>query len=175
MAHPRADNILGALVLSLSDGIKETTEQQLAMRGEAAAAVVSIGNSPGNSIGWLSKTLMLSHSGTVRLLDKLVHEGLVERNRVELDAREASLHLTNSGERKMLAILKSRHDCLDTALDALTKQEQLLFCKLSEKILAAISRDERGDAMCRLCEESVCPQNRCPVTLACQANVDSQS
>lgn len=26
--------------------------------------------------------------------------------------------------------------------------------------------DEHGEAICRLCDEKVCPQGRCPVTLA---------
>jgi DNA-binding MarR family transcriptional regulator len=166
--NTRAGNLLGALVIALFDEIRSAANQRLDMQGEAAAAVVSIGNSPGKSVSWLSKALMLSHSGTVRLLDKLVREGWVSRVRIKEDAREAALHLTGPGRRKMSAILQSRRDCIDAALAALSRQEQQLFCGLAERMLAAIAADERGDAMCRLCEEAVCPQHRCPVTLTCQ-------
>jgi MarR family transcriptional regulator, negative regulator of the multidrug operon emrRAB len=168
MPSPRIANLLGALVLSLGDEIARAAQEHLGIQGEAAAALVSIGNSPGRSIGWLSRTLILSHSGTVRLLDKLDSHGWVVRARLESDAREASLQLTSAGRLKMAAVLRSRRDCLDRALAALSSREQQLLRGLAEKMLAAVAKDEQGDAMCRLCEESACPQSKCPVTLACR-------
>lgn len=167
MANARLANLVGALALSLEDEIQRAVQRQLGLQGEAAAALVSIGNSPGRSIGWLSHALLLSHSGTVRLLDRLESRGWVVRARLAEDAREAALQLTSAGREKRAAILRARRECLDRALGALAVKEQQRLCALTQKMLAALAEDERGDAMCRLCDDSVCPQSQCPITRAC--------
>lgn len=169
MGKSRTNNLLGALVISINDRIRAATQAEFTMQGEAAAALVTIGNNPGQSIGWLSKALQLSHPGTVRLLDKIAEESLVERSRTTIDGRTAALHLTPKGRQRMMSILRARREGIDKALDALTAAEQQQLCGLIERMLDKISDNEIADSMCRLCEESVCPQNTCPVTRACVA------
>jgi MarR family transcriptional repressor of emrRAB len=167
MSEPRTNNLLGALVVSLNDGIRAATRAELDMQGEADAAIVTIGNNPGQSIGWLSKALQLSHPGTVRLLDKIVDESLVERSRTAADGRTAALHLTAKGRQRMMSILRARRMGIDRALDALSTAEQRQLCGLIERMLARMSSNEMADSMCRLCEERACPQSTCPITQAC--------
>ena len=167
MSTARLNNLLGALVLSLHDDLRRDIEQRLGMQGAAGAAIVTIGNSPDRSVEWLSHALLLTHSGTVRLVDKLAADGLVERRDASHDARAVSLRLTASGERRMRAILEARRAVLERALDALGTADLKKLCDLVERMLGAITEVPRGDAMCRLCEESVCPQDRCPVTRQC--------
>jgi hypothetical protein len=77
----------------------------------------------------------------------------------------------------MASILRARRKGIDQALNALSAQEQRQLCGLVERMLAGMSNDDIADTMCRLCEESVCPQDTCPVTQACagQAISGSQS
>jgi DNA-binding MarR family transcriptional regulator len=177
MGESRTNNLLGALVISINDSIRAATRSALTMQGETAAAIVTIGNNPGKSILWLSKVLHLSHPGTVRLLGKLVDDSLVERSRTAADGRTAALHLTPRGRQRMASILRARRKGIDQALNALSAQEQRQLCGLVERMLAGMSNDDIADTMCRLCEESVCPQDTCPVTQACagQAISGSQS
>lgn len=159
--------MIGALVLSMHDKITRNTRQELDMAGEAAAALVVVGNNVDLSVEALSKSLMLSHSGTVRLVDKLENQGLVERNRSSDDTRSVALSLTASGRRRKSAILKARTGAINMALDALTTSEQEALLRIAEKMLFAVTIKDLSESMCRLCEEQVCPQDRCPITLAC--------
>lgn len=167
MGEPRANNLLGALIISVNDSIRAATHSVLEMQGETAAAIVTIGNNPGQSILWLSKALRLSHPGTVRLLGKLVDDSMVERGRTATDGRTAALHLTPKGKQRMASILRARRKGIDGALDALSAAEQRQLCELIERMLAKMSSEENADSICRLCEERVCPQTTCPVTQAC--------
>lgn len=175
MNESRTNNLLGALVTSVNDSISAATQAVLAMQGEAAAAIVTIGNNPGQSISWLSKALHLSHPGTVRLVDKITDESLVERSRTSADGRTAALHLTPKGRQRMASLLRARRKEIDRALGALSAPEQRQLCGLIERMLAKMSTDEKADSMCRLCEESVCPQNTCPVTQACATRRTGES
>jgi MarR family transcriptional repressor of emrRAB len=57
--------------------------------------------------------------------------------------------------------------CLDEVLAALPVKTQKKLTPMLERMLAAITGDDdSAEAICKLCEVDVCPQNRCPVTLA---------
>jgi MarR family transcriptional regulator, negative regulator of the multidrug operon emrRAB len=77
----RDANLLAALALGIADRIRETIEAGAEHGAMASAALNTVGFFPGESIDALSKTLKLSHSGTVRLVDRLAEEGLVERKK----------------------------------------------------------------------------------------------
>jgi DNA-binding MarR family transcriptional regulator len=157
MADSRTVNIFGALVLTLHDQIRQNSDRAAGTTGEAAAAVVVIGNLPRRSIEFLREALLLSHSGTVRIIDKLVGKRLVRRARRAGDGRTSELTLTSTGVRKAKAILKVRHDVIADALDTLSAEEQDQLRSITERLLAAVTKEEWADAMCRLCDESSCP------------------
>jgi hypothetical protein len=49
-------------------------------------------------------------------------------------------------------------------IDVLSTNEQTQLSRLSEKLLARLTRDRAsGDFICRFCEIESCPQDRCPV------------
>ena len=72
-------NMLGAVALAVSDAIHETAREIVSHSGETPAALVVIGYGTGPSNDSLLRVLGLSHPGTVRLVDRLVKDGLVER------------------------------------------------------------------------------------------------
>jgi len=77
---PRLVNIVGAFALALADGIRDATEAAAGMTGAAPAALVALDQFlAGRPTGELAQVTGITHSGAVRLVDRLVDAGLVER------------------------------------------------------------------------------------------------
>ena len=75
----RTANLLGAVGLAVADRIEETARDIVNHAGETPAALVVIGYGFGPSNDQLRRVLGLSHPGSVRLVDRLVADNLVER------------------------------------------------------------------------------------------------
>ncbi|MDA0672211.1 MAG: MarR family transcriptional regulator, partial [Cyanobacteria bacterium] len=57
---------------------------------------------------------------------------------------------------------------LQQALQALSPSQQTQLTPLLEALLTALTTSEaQGYRLCRLCEEAVCPSDRCPVEQQC--------
>ncbi len=163
MDDERTVNLLGALALSLVDAMNSVVEVNAGYGGEAPAALVTLGAEPGLSINTLRQILNLSHPGTVRLIDRLESQGLVER-RSGVDGRTLALFLTDAGGERRQAILTERRRQLQLAISSLTRDDRKQLTKFLEKMLTAMTTTElRSFAICRLCEEEVCPADCCPV------------
>ncbi len=162
-----SNNLLGALSLALTDRVAAALEATLGVAGNAGAALLSIGTRPGESIDQLSRVLGLTHSATVRMVDRLEQRGWVRRDRGGSDGRTASLTLTSTGRVTFRRLLKARHTALNQVTDILEHAENETLQKLLTKMLASLPRT-RADArhMCRLCEHGVCLGARCPVGTA---------
>ena len=166
MTDDRTLNLLGALVLALADTMKTATESRAEQGAGVPAALITIGFYAGESIDTLAHTLGLSHSATVRLVDRLVKAGLAVR-RSGADRRTSALYLSRRGKLRMGAILESRKRVLEQALLPLTQQEQTLLAGLLEKLLGGFTRDrQHADHICRLCDARSCPEQTCPVECA---------
>ena len=163
MDDERTSNLLGALALSVMDAFNTVVAASAGSGGETPAALVTLGADPGVSINQLRQILNLSHPGTVRLIDRLEKEGLVER-RSGADGRTLALFLTDAGSERRKAILSERRQQLQIAINSLTPNERQQLTALLEKMLAAMTTNElQAFTICRLCEEEVCPGDRCPV------------
>lgn len=166
MSAARSSNLLGALATALGDELEAATRGATAHGAAFPAALVSVHWAPGVSIEELRRVLGLSHSGTVRLLDRLEREGTLER-RAGRDGRSVSLHLTAAGRRQARAVLDQRRRAMDRALALLGPAERAQFVRLIEKLLGGLTRDrEHSDHICRLCDEAACPDATCPVGCA---------
>ena len=162
MSHERTVNLLGALALSLVDSLNLAIKTT-GYGGEAPAALVTLGANPGLSINTLRQILNLSHPGTVRLIDRLAAQELVER-RAGVDGRTLAIFLTEKGYERRQAMLAKRSQQLQLALSELTQSDRNQLTRLLEKMLTTVTTTEiRSFAICRLCEEEVCPAENCPV------------
>ena len=124
----------------------------------APAALVLLGDLAGGAtIEELRRALRLTHSGTVRLVDRLVAGGLVER-RVGGDARSVSPHLSATGRRTARRVLVARETALERALIALKPRQRVELDELLEALLAELEGPRRR--VCRLCDTAAC--GRCP-------------
>lgn len=154
-------NLIGAMALSLSDEIIAEADR-VAPRNDPSASIALIGRSPGWTIRDLAHDLRLSHAAAVRLVDRLVGDGLMTRQRSDVDRRAVQLSLTDDGNRAYAELLRSRHRRLGEALASLTSNEQQMLAKLSAKLLTSIAADTgETSRMCRFCDTTSC--TNCPI------------
>lgn len=154
-------NLLGALALTLADRIRAATEATSGHTGETPAALTVLGMEPGLSNDGLRHILRLSHPGTVRLVDRLAADGLVER-RPARDGRAVALHLTTAGEARRDTLLASRQGAIQALLEGLTRDEIDVFGALLQKILSTSFAADQAAVLnvCRLCNTEIC--DHCP-------------
>lgn len=154
-------NIVGAFALSIVDEVREAAETE--GDATATAALIHLSKYPGQSIDQLREPLQLSHSGCVRLVDRLEGAGFVARRKTE-DARRVAVHVTARGLRVVKASLAGRQSVLASALEDLTPEEQTRLAELLTKVMYRRVRDERHALqICRLCDYANCPDATCPV------------
>ena len=159
-------NVLGAAGMAVMDGIWAALAPEIGHPSDAAA-LVAIGHAPGLSNDGLRQVLRLSHPGAVRLADRLVAAGLVER-RTANARRAVSLHVTPKGTACRTALLAARKTVLERMLAPLQAHERDTLAALLGKMLTAVPRDElQVLEACRLCDEKQC-QN-CPVVAGMDA------
>jgi MarR family transcriptional regulator, negative regulator of the multidrug operon emrRAB len=157
----RSANLLGAVGLAVADRIAATARDILKHAGETPAALVVIGYGFGPSNDQLRRILGLSHPGSVRLVDRLVADDLVQR-REGRDKRAIALYLTESGVALREKLLRGRIAVIKPLLMSLTKTEQETLAALLHKMLSSMKpTDLERCTLCRLCDNRVC--YNCPI------------
>ena len=163
----RTANLLGALALVMTDAMSRELEALTDICESDWAALIVIEQYPGITVDRLARIVRLSQPGAVRMINRLVEEGRVER-RQGADRRARPLALTPEGQRMVRAMLLGREKVLREPLDALTADERATFTRLTEKMLQSVAVDDAAaDTACRLCDDSACPQESCPLTPGC--------
>jgi DNA-binding MarR family transcriptional regulator len=172
VAHTNARdaNLLGTLSLAVANRMEQAVASPLGPSAPAALSALEsyLGGEP---IDALRQALALTHSGAVRLVDRLEDAGLAQR-RPGPDGRSVAVTLTAAGEDAAEAVRAAREQTLEDALGVLGEDERATLTRLHEKLLAGLTGD-RGSArrMCRLCDVEACGHDRgtCPVTEARRA------
>jgi MarR family transcriptional repressor of emrRAB len=164
MSHAYEANVVGAFALALADRLEEAARR--AGGASAAAALVSLhGTRAGARIEALAWVTGLSHSGAVRLVDRLAAEGLLERRR-GADQRSAALYLTPAGRRAARRILADRATAMHSVLSLLTDDQQAVLTGIGRDVLAQLGGEREAEGrLCRLCDLEACGRSRgrCPV------------
>jgi len=117
------------------------------------------------SIDMLAKVLGLTHSGGVRLVDRLVAAGLVTRE-AGGDSRTAALALTAEGNELARVVTEARARVLRDALAALSVADRHALDALLGAVLAGLVREPGATRwICRLCDTDACGRStgQCPV------------
>jgi DNA-binding MarR family transcriptional regulator len=160
--HDRRDNLLGALILTLSDRIRLETEAVLGHAGEAAAALAVVAQQPGGTVEDLRRAIGRSHPATVRIVDRLVELGLVER-RPSGRGPAVALTATESGLERAREVLRVRRRVVREAMPELTPAEAASLTGVLERALVRAAELPRGATVCRLCDKGRCRRGDCPV------------
>ena len=166
MDEAHTANLLGALALVVHDRFSEAVTDASGRSETAAAALSSLDNFLERpTIDRLRRVLGLTSSGTVRLVDGLQAEGLIERGHGD-DRRATALQLTRGGRRAAGQVASARAQVLHDALGTLSDKERQTLDGLLAKLLVGMMREPGATKyMCRLCDASACghADARCPV------------
>jgi DNA-binding MarR family transcriptional regulator len=164
---PRLENVLGSFALAVSGAIQEAVDEAAGHTAAGPAALTALRIHRGCSVDHLAGVLGLTHSGTVRLVDRLEDDGLVKRGPGR-DARAVSLELTARGARRAARISAARATAIEQFLGNLDDVERRAFLTLLEKAVAA-GIDDWDDVghRCRLCDLEACHAGgvACPLDL----------
>jgi MarR family transcriptional regulator, negative regulator of the multidrug operon emrRAB len=163
----RMTNLLGAASLALADAQRAAVEGASGQAAAAPAALLALDKYPGETVSFFVPILGLTQSGTVRLFDRLVDDGLVRRAPGR-DGRTVALDLTAAGRRAVARVARARAQTMADALAGLDRDEVAALERTLEKILTRFPAN-RDDArhLCRLCDIDVC--DGCPVDAAATA------
>jgi MarR family transcriptional repressor of emrRAB len=165
-AHLR--NVLGALALGLTDDERDAVGVAIPGGGPSlAAALVTVANiAPAAGLPVLATALGLSHSGTVRLVDRLQDHGLAERAADATDGRGVLVRLTPAGTRAVRRVRRARAASVDRWLTPLDDDERTTLTALVDRMLDARAEGRaHAHRTCRLCDPIACGHpDTCPVT-----------
>lgn len=157
-------NRFGAVALATTDASVEAVASASGHGASGAAALTVIYEHGRIDIGRLALALDLSHSGAVRLVDRLTADGLVWR-RQGTDKRHVLVRLTRRGEARRRAMMRERAAVLRKILGVLTKDERARLARFLDKILhSMVECGGRWDNLCRLCDFDDCGRRDCPVS-----------
>jgi len=163
---PRLANLLGALSTGISDGMYESAAVAAGLDGVASAALVALLDFvPSGSVRTLSQVVGLTHSGAVRVVDRLVAEGLATRAPGG-DARSRSITLTAPRVKVARQVRGARERVISGFLEHLSATERAALTPLCERLVAGITEQRlekrnagetpAGGALCRMCDFGAC-------------------
>jgi DNA-binding MarR family transcriptional regulator len=159
----RIENLLGALALSITDAVARSIEGTEGAYGSDTFALVLLQHAESLRSDVLSRQLRLAQSSTVRLVDRLEREGLVQRE-TGADRRTVMVSLTARGQRAAERVLCVRQSVLKDLVGKLSESERSALQAISVKLLSALTVDlASGEQNCRLCNEDACCLTDCPV------------
>ena len=161
MSHAHEVNAFGALAVEVADRVQKAGNPHGASVPAALAALHGL--AAGQSIDSLARVVGLSHSGAVRLVDRLSEAGFAER-RMGADGRAVALQLTPEGRRAARRVLAQREAAIEQVLAPLTSSERVTLARLHERLIASLttSQQERR-RVCRLCDVDACGRD-CPAS-----------
>lgn len=167
----RPANLVGALALAVTDRQRQAVEVVAGSESAAAALSALLHFLDAPSVDLLRQVLGLTHSGTVRLLDRLEEQGWVTRG-AGTDGRTSAVQLTPAGRRTARKVAAARGRVLDGVLAGLPAADRAELDRLVGTALAGMIREPGATRWtCRLCDTVACGRDddRCPVANAAQA------
>jgi DNA-binding MarR family transcriptional regulator len=162
-------NVLGAFALAVDDRAALAVAQAGGLTGTDAAAVSALYHFLDRpTLDRLRAVLGLTHSGAVRLVDRLSDAGLVTRE-PGMDGRSRSVRLTPAGREAAEAMTAARAATLTELIRGLsTRQRSDLTVLLAQLMAGVVAGKDGGAWICRLCDTTACgrAEGRCPTANA---------
>jgi MarR family transcriptional repressor of emrRAB len=134
------------------------------------AALVTLSHYPGQSVAQLARTLGLTHSGAVRLADRIEAAGLVRRT-ASGHGRTVALLLTEAGQQEATGVLARRQAAVEALVRPLDARDAEALERLASQLLTEVTTGRPSAfRLCRLCDEPLCAAGTgCPVDQAAGA------
>jgi MarR family transcriptional repressor of emrRAB len=170
----RLSNLLGALAVGLTDRLQDAARDAAQLDGiDPAALIALLDFSPDGTVQALSQICGLTHSGAVRLVNRLATAGLVERS-AGRTARSITISLTAAGRSAALTLRAARQHAIAATAAGLTRKQRTELASACDVLISALTSERlarrsageppSGGALCRLCDFSACqrPEGNCP-------------
>ena len=155
-------NVLAAWLLAAGDDVRTSAATTGLSTGKAAALVL-VSNNPGCSVDWLRARMGLTHSGTVRLVDRLAGADLLRRGTATHDGRAVALTTTSAGDEQVAQIHAVRTGVITRLLEDLPEATAAALLEVATVQLRSTPRNNvQADVTCRLCRLASCLPH-CPV------------
>jgi MarR family transcriptional repressor of emrRAB len=179
---PHLVNVLGALALAVTDGVRDAAEAAAGMTGAAPVALVALHQFlAGRPTEQLAQATGLTHSGAVRLVDRLADAALVER-RPGRDGRSLSIVLTARGRALSRKVTQARAAAIEASLERLSGDERDALSVLLDRLVATTTAHRlarRGHGLeptgwlCRVCDFAACGRQHgeCPAANTARAGM----
>lgn len=162
----RLVNLLGALATGLSDRMQDAAHAITQLDGRAPAALIALLDfSPSGSVQTLSEICGLTHSGGVRLVDRLAAAGYVARGPGR-NARSLTVTLTPVGRTVALDLRAARRSAIASTIQALSARERVELARACDTVITAVTEQRlaqrakgaapAGGALCRMCDFIAC-------------------
>lgn len=156
-------NAFGGLVVGVSDVVTRTMTEKTGLDEVTTVALLAVHTRPGQSVGALAQLLGTTHSGGVRIVNRMHHAGLVDR-RPGPDGRTAALHATGRGDELSVTALEVRRAALSDLMSNLAPVQVEALTGLIDDLAPALARTRaEAQRVCRMCEHAVCRGELCPV------------
>jgi len=157
--HMLCGNKLGAFAMLLSDALEKMSGD---LSPSAAALLLTLFYSPGTTTTALAKIVGVSQPTAVRVLNGLVHRGLIERK--GRSGRTTLLQVTPSGRERAHSLQDARLSAMGDVLSFLPRREQATFERSLNKLLRGATNSRAfARSTCRLCDHTLCDGPLCPV------------
>lgn len=173
-AGARLANLLGAAATGLTDAVDDAAAADPPLDARAAAALVALLDfAPSGPVRMLSQVVGLTHSGAVRLVNRLAAAGYVARG-AGTDSRSVTVTLTAQGRSAAHRIREHREQVISAALAGLTGPQRSQLTAACEVIIANLTSQRLAQraagtpppsgALCRMCDFTACGRaaGRCP-------------
>ena len=156
----RVAQLLGVASLAAVDrlrlGVAHSSSSPQAIDETEAGALVHLQAWPGTSVNELAGVVGRSQPATVRLIDRCVDRGWVQRQ-AGRDRRTVALVLTERGHERVNEILSARSEVLIGMLAVLSSEEQADLERVLGNVVARLAEDRAGAIRtCRLCDRDTC-------------------
>ncbi len=175
-ADARLANLLGAVAIGITDRMQDAARGTAGLENSDSTALIALLDfSPHGTIEALSRICGLTHSGAVRLVNRLATAGYVTRDPGR-NARSVAVGLTAAGKTLAVRLRAARQQALADTMAGLTRQQRTELAGACEVLIGALrtyrlGRRADGDppsggALCRLCDFGACqrPRGNCPAT-----------
>jgi len=157
-------NRLAAFATLLHDTVHAETEE---LSASAVAALQTLRQGGPTSIQDIARVIGLTHSATVRLVDRLEKDWLVRR--LSRKGREVKVEVTARGRRRAGGFQDKRLAAAETLLAALDEEERAVLGRALDKMLEMpVDGREAADRICRACDKDGCRAEGCPVEAAAE-------
>lgn len=148
----KLSNKLAALALAITEAAMAPDDD---LAPTAVAALITAANTEPLSIGEIAAVVGLTHSATVRLVDRLEAADLFRRQR--RIGREVLVEITVAGRRRAQGLQERRLAKAGAFLEGLSADETELLDGLIGRMLRAhVARGHDRQRVCRMCSRAHC-------------------